>query len=785
MDSEALRDISDVDTLLAQRELMFDMQPASMTRQHDISQMPRGLDVDFSDGPGGANTGSADYIALLLNQGEMRPEASDEDRSWDTFSNHILRDFSPPAQSNIDDRVEQRSFNSTSNKAQVPSRQDTPVGNDGRITIPASPTPVSSKRRHPRRQNHSCDQCRSSKKACDLPLDVHICERKPSTACTACNIRGLGCTVSWLARKKMERAARKRVRRSAYITNRNEEPESCPTPEKEEDVNSDVSQPLATSEVNLVKQLTARETCRQLFNLYVDVCDMNLSQCLLQECMPPRYSLGIAALTPLSDSSHPNIYMEKAHTWIQSCWDMNSTSWSFTTAAPHIFGTVSLLDSLFQESSFHPSSSFRDVSINEAYKWVAMATATQFAVASSRTNDEQVNKGDLTYATWRKAKQMVFKHMAVTDSFRQSLSLTLFGLILPPPNSIYGDNPEEDSKYALCEGLRRLQALCTKAQGYVQGLNMDYAFIRPTNNRKIKNLSNAFHALPSTFRENVSELIGAIEWLTTMANTVTIAISHGKICPIPLNTYDSNDRDLHITHNMAQLPERDNRSLPLSFTELKGQEDDDLILLRAKAEEQTAMKLWCEGVSDERLDQAFRRSGSLLIVFWKSLASLTLARETIQSGNADYDDLHWRYKRTMMLVKLWRSNFGTFDDSTTSCLHHALPSLRRMVTSCLNDGELAVLLFYDICHKLEAELANLPSTPAKDELYRILCSEKTCRKEQRLLSAIQISTFASVSQGMASPGLQEGGGLKAYVQDNGAHAVSICLIDSPCIANVD
>jgi hypothetical protein len=71
--------------------------------------------------------------------------------------------------------------------------------------------------RNSRKQNHSCDQCRAAKRACDLPQDVSINGQKPTNICTTCKRRGIECTVTWLVDRKSQRHNRKRPRTTSYI----------------------------------------------------------------------------------------------------------------------------------------------------------------------------------------------------------------------------------------------------------------------------------------------------------------------------------------------------------------------------------------------------------------------------------------------------------------------------------------------------------------------------------------------------------------------------------------
>ena len=490
---------------------------------------------------------------------------------------------------------------------------------------------------------------------------------------------------------------------------------------------------------------------------------MPLSQCLLNGSLPPRYSLGIAALAPLSNSVHLNTYLEKANMWIESCWELNSSSWSSTAVAPHTFRTVSLLDSLFQEKCTEHSrpSPSRDASINEAYKWAAIATAAQYAVDHSQRPGRGHSR-DLALTTWCKARKMVFKNIAASGSFRQSLSLILFGLILRPKGGLDDDTTLEDSRFALCEGIRRLYRLCIRAHDYVREMQDDDPM------QDDRGSSTLIQKFPSDVTANVLELIGAISWLTDMTNSIITAMSHGELSPMDLSKDDSNPDISQILRFSPHSPQ--NNTLPV--TEKENRLIDDSILSRAISSEQTLMTFRRYDISDAKLEYTVRQSGSLVILLWKSLASLTLAEKTVRTGKVDYEKLHWSYRTTMKLVKLWRTTFGTFDGATTAFLKQSSSEIRHIVAFCLNDGDLAVLLFHEITKQLEMSLSQLPSTPERERLCEVLQSDRSVRQEQRLMSVAQVSTMASICQGISSPGFQGESGMKACVQGIGAHPVS-------------
>lgn len=65
----------------------------------------------------------------------------------------------------------------------------------------------------------------------------------------------------------------------------------------------DVLGSLSRTEADLARQFTARVTCSQQFEIYVDTFDIPISECLAGGSMPPRYSLGVTACTPLENSA--------------------------------------------------------------------------------------------------------------------------------------------------------------------------------------------------------------------------------------------------------------------------------------------------------------------------------------------------------------------------------------------------------------------------------------------------------------------------------------------------
>ena len=281
---------------------------------------------------------------------------------------------------------------------------------------------------------------------------------------------------------------------------------------------------------------------------------MPITECLSQGCIPPCYSRGIAALTPLNNNAHSAAYLNKALSGLRNCWDTSSSSSSrsSTAAAPHLFFAVSVLDALFENPLAHSGRkqfSSRDAAIDETYMWIATASAAQFAIRSDEPGGierPQAGARDFASATWHRAKQKVFENIASTNSFRLALSLLLFGAILPPTRTPQSNEFKEDAKYAYCEGICRLQALCSRAGALLMensGSQSHASGSFPMGSSPgLKRLPGLPFSLPSEVRGYVVELLGAIDWLVSMANSVAIAFSRGNICPIapdPPNCHDT------------------------------------------------------------------------------------------------------------------------------------------------------------------------------------------------------------------------------------------------------
>ncbi|OQV06639.1 hypothetical protein CLAIMM_11181 [Cladophialophora immunda] len=531
---------------------------------------------------------------------------------------------------------------------------------------------------------------------------------------------------------------------------------------------------VSDQELGLTRQITAKQTCEQQFNLYVDIWEMPMRECLSHAYSRSSNSSGFEALTKLSTNACFAKYFGEAQLLVKGCWQMASNAWGTTSSAPHLFFVVAVLDALFQHegrSNPRASTEAREAAINETYRWVALATATQFSIRNDECDKPSLQVRDFASTAWRKARQLVFENIAATSSFRLALALLLFGLILPPAQT----HPEsvEDATYAQSEGVRRLQSLCAQAHSLFLDINRSKTQDLQVGMCVAKRKGNLVHALPSQVRELVLELIAIVRSLADIVNWVAIGHSWGQVYSNPPDLYECNvsdERATHAAHGTEGMTRRER--------EVHG------VTTQMRTNGTSVTVLWRQNIEEEVVLCAVQGSVSIVVMLWKSLALLIVAVSNVaeEEEDAEYGEIERQYASICALIDAWRTAFGTFDENTSLSLQHCGSSLRRSILFCSTDGDLAVLRLYEVILKLETDLRQQPSTPAKRQLLIALQSSSARREEDRRISAMQISFLAANSQGISSPGFQGRGGLKAYVQDFAAHPLPSLMIQALSLA---
>lgn len=625
-----------------------------------------------------------------------------------------------------------------------------------------SPTPASTWRpRNRRRQNRSCDPCRSAKRACDLPPDAPLSNPFPLLPCSMCKLRGTECTVTWRA-----------SRRSFYPKKLAAENGPGAGIEHVGDAVSATTPSLASSESRLFYHVIARDTCSQRLGVYFDIFDIPMSKFLSQKCIPPSHSLGITALTHLGHNANLAALFTKTQSSIRNCWEMAPSLQLPVSVASRVFLTASILDALFQRRNTQSEcgqSTLRDMSLTETFKWVAIAAGSQFAVHQNGPESTKMShkqSRDIAYATWCKAKHMVFMNIAARTSIRLGLSLLLFGTILPPTETDRSHVFEEDASYAFHEGICQLQMLCAEARDHLS--NCD---IQPDINTSLMGRfqpgkkPHLLQSLTSETRKNVLELITAFEWLVEISQSVAIILFPRRSFTA---TPSINNFKARGTHPVEKIVQRTGVEGAENERNLKS--IDDSIITRVKANAYPITVLWRQG-SAHLVDSALLDSASLVILMWKSLARLVLAIRDFWIDEVECSEIYQHFNAMITLIDLWRKTFGKIDRDAAMSLQQATTDLRRSAIFCATDGDLAILLFYEISCQLQKRLTDQPHSP-RNSLCERLKLTSGFRHSQRLASAIQISYLSTTNLGISSPGFQGKAGLKAGIEDLRAHPVS-------------
>ncbi|KAJ3472600.1 hypothetical protein NLG97_g10857 [Lecanicillium saksenae] len=504
-----------------------------------------------------------------------------------------------------------------------------------------------------------------------------------------------------------------------------------------------VMAPAIAIESQLALQAVARDTRDALFELYIDIFDKPLSQCILPGSMPPRHQLGVAALSPLSKSALISTPFSTAGQWIRSC---DGAAQGFgrrgsTDAIPQIFHALSLLDALFQQEPRWRVSESRNTAITEAYRWVAVACAAQFSPAAA-AQVGRATRLELLLASFRRARGLIFESMSAVTSFRLAFSMLVFGCISLPGTGQETQDLRQDASYALGEGMRRLRLLCSRANEMLQGPDAGGA-----------SLHQKLTLSPCTC-QLVRELVAGVEWLTDIMIATIISSSRSINLASPASC--QLETTLSQYHRSIHFPDV---NLTLLLLGGKNQEEaENGILARTTTQTKSAILLWEAAlpINFINLDDA-DRDGSILagarhatstaVLLWKALASITVATEAGVTTNKECAEVERLYEKMGRLIELWRRAFGRFDFNTELHLGKAPSDVCHVFKVCSNDSDLAILLFCDLVDNLEDTLAvdaggMLPSQ--QRHLLGTLRADRPRRNEQQLISAVQLAAFSPI-----------------------------------------
>lgn len=643
-----------------------------------------------------------------------------------------------------------------------------------RFAASQSPTSASKKRPHKfRKQNRSCDPCRSAKRACDLPPNANLSGNLPLSPCTMCKLRGTDCTVAWRAIKQASHNTKKPASDAFVGSNVTDH-----GPDVIEHVKDGLSSPSPTAlpshDCTLVCRTMASQTCFQKLGVYIHMFDKPMSNLLSEKCMPPRYSLGIAALTPLRRNTKLAAQFNQAESSIINAWGTGFTSQPPTPPTSRLFFTASILDMLFQRPdtrSEHVQSTSRDIALTETYKWVAIAAGSQFLVDESGADDKEKSyqqARDIASATWCKAKHMVFENIAASKSFRLGLTLILFGTILPPAGTDRSGDFQEEAAYALHEGIRRLRILCDEARACLQSADTCCHSTTPMKRRCL------FQKLSPDVHGDVVEIIAAFEWLAEMTQSVVIAL-----CPSGSLSAEPSFDHINSKGSLEDFLEQKSDTKSMDNNQNLKRIDDGIIA-RVKRVTRPITELWTQNTAEQVVLDALLASGSLVVIMWKALARFTIATQMLGTAYITDTEIHGHFNTMIMLIDLWRMTFGTIDCNSAKSLQQSPTDVRRSVAFCATDGDLVILIFYELCCSLQKYLEDQPQGHGHS-LCETLKITKNDRYHQRFTSAMQMSYLASAKCEISSPCFQGKGELKANVEYIRAHPVGPSFLFFGCL----
>ncbi|KAL6237918.1 hypothetical protein BDW75DRAFT_237963 [Aspergillus navahoensis] len=191
---------------------------------------------------------------------------------------------------------------------------------------------------------------------------------------------------------------------------------------------------------------------------------------------------------------------------------------------------------------------------------------------------------------------------------------------------------------------------------------------------------------------------------------------------------------------------------------------EDSIIARAQSRQHTVTTLCCQDISDDSVPLAVNHAGSI-------------GAPVAVPGIADP-----ALRRGCYAGRLLSLNIRSHHSGMISSLDRLPARVRRCVLFCATDGDLAILLFDELVHKMQEHLADRTSLAAHTRLRATLRSATAYSHERRLISAAHISYLASTNIGVSSPGSQSGHGQKANVQDIGVHPQPALVVKAYALA---
>ncbi|TKY86588.1 hypothetical protein EX895_004737 [Sporisorium graminicola] len=307
----------------------------------------------------------------------------------------------------------------------------------------------SNQTRRKRTQYRSCDQCRASKRACDLSATT-------LSSCSTCITRQIECTTQWLGQKNKKQK------------------QLLPPP----DLASVSPSSPSASDSNMLSDALAEHVKGCKLRMYTNLFEFPFSHWLAPGCNP--YFPSFDSL----DSHTPDAQLDRC---VQLTSGVHDQLKGASTNPSKLIQQFSLLDALLLSRQCQQRGididhiaaprlrgiRERNKVIDEALTWTAVAHAFQytatadFVASGAQRAEARTRSRTLTTAAWQKARAALFSNVSF-HSFRNAFAFLIFGTITPPTTHIAGQaSPAEDTAFAVAHGLRLMHTLCQQAKSFL------------------------------------------------------------------------------------------------------------------------------------------------------------------------------------------------------------------------------------------------------------------------------------------------------------------------------
>lgn len=368
---------------------------------------------------------------------------------------------------------------------------------------------VNPPKKRKRKQNQSCDQCRASKRACNLPADSN-------GPCLTCQTRQLECSTRWLqSRREQGKESGARSQEEAPIghtykeedaqvphdyTRSEQQPQESSTERisNGEEVlkgspqdpvsGRDSKQPsltpvqqqanVSTIMSQLVKGSLGNHLKRCKLRVYLGVLEHPFSHWLGDGCTPHVHGLDIlqANMDTSEDLLRPYTYMTTGI--FESLFETPGAQ--HAPIKPQIVHAISILDTFLLLHNMQrrgidlnslPDSSPRmrhiqqqNEAINDALTWAAVANSCQFSgggeIGAARDGKGRQSARAQATTVWNKARDALFANVS-SSSIRIAFAFIIFGITTPPNwEATAVSSPSEDVVFAIAHGMRIVRRQC-------------------------------------------------------------------------------------------------------------------------------------------------------------------------------------------------------------------------------------------------------------------------------------------------------------------------------------